>query len=136
MLYRVLAEVTMVVHFAFLAYLTLGGFLAWRWKAAIVPHVVTAAWGAVVIALSLRCPLTPVEGYFRRAVGQAGLERGFIDTYLEGVVYPEHYVNLVRLGVAIVVLISWTGAWLRWRRTAPTGTGRPDRDPARVLGAQ
>ena len=132
MLYRVLAEVTMVVHFAFLAYLTLGGFLAWRWMAAIVPHLVTAAWGVVVIALSLRCPLTPVEDYFRRAAGQAGLERGFIDTHLEGVVYPEQYVHLVRLGVAIVVLISWTGAWLRWRRRAPTRADRGSDDLAVV----
>ena len=81
-----------------------------------------------MIALSLCCPLTPVEDYFRRATGQAGLERGFIDTYLEGVVYPEQYANLVRLGVAIVVLISWAGAWLRWRGTPPTDTTRPQGD--------
>ncbi len=29
--YRLLADAAMVAHFLFLAYLVMGGFMAWRW---------------------------------------------------------------------------------------------------------
>ncbi|NUS01143.1 MAG: DUF2784 family protein, partial [Nonomuraea sp.] len=32
MMYRLIADAVMVVHFAFLAYLAVGGFIAWRWR--------------------------------------------------------------------------------------------------------
>jgi hypothetical protein len=38
---------------------------------------------------------------------------GFIDHYIEGVVYPEQYTNLVRLAVAILILFSYVGYVLR-----------------------
>ncbi len=39
MIFRVLAEATMVVHFLFIAFVVLGGFLAWRWPKAIWLHL-------------------------------------------------------------------------------------------------
>ena len=111
----------MVVHFAFLGYLVVGGFLAWRWPATIVAHLLTAGWGLVITVFSLRCPLTPVEDYFRRRAGEQGLPNGFVDTYIEGVIYPERYVDVVRGLVALVVLVSWVGlvATVTRRRRVP-----------------
>ena len=34
MLYRVLADVVVVLHLAFILYVAFGGFLAWRWPKA------------------------------------------------------------------------------------------------------
>jgi hypothetical protein len=118
--YRVLAEATMVVHFAFLVYLLIGGFLAWRWPRTIVAHLMAASWGVLITALSLRCPLTPVEDYFRRRAGEEGLPNGFVDTYIEGVIYPEQYVNHARALLAAVVLLSWLGVLARRRSGSRT----------------
>ena len=70
--YRVLAETTMVVHFAVLVYLVLGGFLAWRWRYAFWPHLVIAAWGLTSTVLVWPCPLTMLENWSRRQAGEAG----------------------------------------------------------------
>jgi hypothetical protein len=111
--YRVLAEATMVVHFAFVVYVVVGGFLAWRWPKTIVLHVVAASWGLVISVFSLACPLTPVEDRFRRLADEQGLSSGFIDTYIEGVLYPERFVEEVRAAAAVVVVISWVGLLVR-----------------------
>jgi hypothetical protein len=113
--YRVLAEATMVVHFGFLVYLVVGGFLAWRWPAAIWPHLAAATWGLTSTVFRWDCPLTAVEDWGRRRAGEAGLRTGFIDTYLTGVVYPERYTTLIQVLAGIVVTASWAGAYA-WRR--------------------
>ncbi|MEV4162994.1 DUF2784 domain-containing protein [Nonomuraea dietziae] len=115
MMYRLIADAAMVVHFLFLAYLTLGGFLALRWPRAIWAHLAVAAWGVMSIVTGVECPLTLVEDWGRRQAGLAGLTpSGFVDHYIEGVIYPEEHTNLVRLGVASLVVGSWFG--YLWRR--------------------
>jgi hypothetical protein len=41
---------------------------------------------------------------------------GFIDTYVEGVLYPQRYVAEARAVAAVVVLVSWVGFVRRRRR--------------------
>lgn len=106
MIYRVIAEATMAVHFLFLVYVTLGGFLAWRWPWTIWLHLACVLWGFSTVLVGIDCPLTYVENWARLKAGQAGLSTGFIDTYLEGVVYPEKYSVHLRFLVAIIVQIG------------------------------
>lgn len=113
-----LADATMVLHFAFLAYVVAGGFIAWRWPRTIVVHFAAVFWGALIVAFQLNCPLTGPEDYFRKKAGGEGLPDGFINTYLTGVIYPAEYVDLVRLLAAIVVLVSWVGLGVRLRTRA------------------
>ncbi|GGO75287.1 DUF2784 domain-containing protein [Nonomuraea cavernae] len=114
MMYRLIADAAMVVHFAFLAYLALGGFIAWRWRRTIWTHLAVVGWGLISIVTGVDCPLTYVEDWARRQAGLEGLPpTGFIDHYLEGVVYPEAYTNVARLAVAVVVLFSYVGYVLR-----------------------
>jgi hypothetical protein len=111
MAYEWLATIVLCAHFAFLAYVILGGFLAWRWPRAFWPHLAAAAWGLAVVAIPLTCPLTNVEDWARRKAGEQGLgDVGFIDRYIEGVLYPERYTRLLQVAVAVVVLGSWLGA--------------------------
>jgi len=77
---RVGAEIVMGLHFAFLIFVVVGGFLAWRWPGVILVHAMAASWGLLVLAASLECPLTYAEDYLRRQAGQPGLPGGFIDT--------------------------------------------------------
>lgn len=117
-LYQVLASATMAFHFAFLAYVVAGGFLAWKWPWMIWPHVILAAWGFSTVVFGFECPLTHVEDWARRKTGEQGLTTGFIDTYLEGVVYPQRFAGLMQLLAGVSVVVSWAGyAILRAKRT-------------------
>ena len=111
----VLAQVAMVAHFVFLAYLAVGGFLAWRrrWRASIAAHVLVVGWGVSIVTVGQECALTYLENWARRAAGGEDLPGGFINTYLTGVVYPAEYLVEVRLAVAAAVLVSWAGWWRR-----------------------
>lgn len=124
---RILADVVMTVHFGFLVFVALGGFLAWRWRRWIYAHVVAVAWGVATIAFSITCPLTYLENHFRRRAGEPELgAAGFIDQYLEDVVYPERYTPLIWAVVGVVVVISWVGVLrrVRGKRAGSAGAGR------------
>jgi Protein of Unknown function (DUF2784) len=129
-MYRLLAEATKAAHFAYLAFVILGGFLAWRWPKAIVAHLGAASWGVVLIAGRTNCPLTYVEDRLRRRAGQPGLPRGFIDTYIKGVLYPTRYAEQVRMLAGAVIVLSWLGAYMMRRapRRATYGVRNYDRD--------
>ncbi len=75
-----------------------------------------ALWGLCIVVFEWNCPLTYVEDWAREQAGQSGLARGFIDTYLTGVMYPERYLNEVRLLIATVILGSYAGLVLRRHR--------------------
>ena len=116
MVFRILAQATMVVHFLVLAYLVIGGFLAWRWPRTWFAHLAMCLWGLAAITFPVICPLTHLENRWREAAGERGLATGgFIDEYLTNVVYPGDRVILVRWLVVAVIAVSWAGAWWRWR---------------------
>jgi hypothetical protein len=116
--YRLLTTVVLVVHFGYLAYVILGGFIAWRFTRTIWAHLAAAAWGVVVVAFPLLCPLTMLEDWARQRAGQGPLDRGFIDRYIEGVLYPERYTRLLQALIAVAIAISWAGFILLRRRAA------------------
>ncbi len=110
MLHRLLADAVMGIHFGYLVYLVVGGFLAWRWPRAIYPHVVAVGWAVGIVFVGFPCPLTGIE---RRLRSEAG-GFGFIDRYLEEIVYPEELTTVLRLAVASLVAVAYSG-WLRRR---------------------
>ncbi|RKS09774.1 uncharacterized protein DUF2784 [Nocardiopsis sp. Huas11] len=119
MAYRAIGEAAMLLHFAFLVYVTLGGFLAWRWPRALWPHAALALYALGITLIGWQCPLTHLETWGRERAGQAGLPHsGFIDHYLTGVVYPAEHLRTLQLAVAATVLTSWAAAALHHRRRA------------------
>lgn len=128
MAYRLLADVVLVVHFGYLVYLVLGGFVAWRWPRAFWPHLVAVVWGVAVVAFSIACPLTGWENALRSAAGEATYAGSFIDRYIGGVVYPQDQLEQARWLVVVCVAVSWLGVWWRWRaRRGRTGYDRSER---------
>jgi hypothetical protein len=114
-MYQALTTAILVVHFAYLAYVVVGGFVAWRWPRTIWLHLFAAAWGLVVVVAPLACPLTAAEDWARRRAGEAGLTRGFIDRYIEGVLYPERFTVFLQVLAGILVVVSWIGFLVRRR---------------------
>lgn len=131
MLYRLLADLTAGVHFVFVAYVVVGGFVAWRWPRTIWLHLIAFAWGFSTVLFGLDCPLTYLEDWARRQAGEQGLpSSGFIDHYITGVLYPREALGLVRALVAVCVVASWAGLYALSRRratkvaTGPTFSGK------------
>jgi Trk-type K+ transport system membrane component len=114
-LWRALADAVVVAHFGFLAYVVLGGFVAWRWPRTIVLHVLAAAWGLLIVTVAVPCPLTALQNQLRERGGEAALHQGFIGTYVTGTLYPAGDQRLVQALVGVVVLTSWVGLVIRRR---------------------
>jgi hypothetical protein len=128
-MYRVLAGVVVGLHLTFLAYVVAGGFLAWRWPRSLLAHVAMVGWGLAGLATPVPCPLTDLQNALRHRAGQPDLASGFIDEYVEGVLYPGWFTPLVRVLVAAAIVVSWVGVYTRWRsRRHPraVGSGVPD----------
>lgn len=127
MLQRVLADLVLIVHLAFILFVALGGALAlWRAKAALV-HLPALAWGVAITFGGWICPLTPLEVSLRRAAGEAGYSGGFIEHYLLPVIYPGGLTRPLQaaLGVALLALnlAVYALVWRRWRASAAGRAG-------------
>ena len=119
MFYRILTDLTVAVHFAFLIFVVAGGFLARRHRWLAIPHLLAAGWGVYVEATpGLICPLTPLENTFALRAGQAGYQGSFIEHYLVPIIYPEGLTRAAQwvLAVLVVVINVTVYAWPRPRR--------------------
>ena len=85
---RTLGDLVLGLHFAFIVFAVLGGFLV-LWKPWIAwLHLPSVLWSGYVNLFGQVCPLTPLENRFRNLAGQAGYEGGFIQHYIAPLVYP------------------------------------------------
>lgn len=109
MVARVLDDITVGLHYLVMAYIVLGGFVAWRWRWTMWIHLLAIAWAVTSLIFPVSCPLTALENYFRHRGGLPSLDGGFINTYLTGVLYPAGDVRLVQVLAGVVVLVSWVG---------------------------
>ncbi|GAA0800738.1 DUF2784 domain-containing protein [Spirilliplanes yamanashiensis] len=123
--FRVLTVLVVAAHFAFLAYVLLGGFLAYRWPRTVWPHLVAVAWIVLIVVASLDCPLTYLEHWARRQAGEVGPFAGFIDRYVAGVLFPAAFEPVAYGLMLTVVALSWAG--LAWRRRSSMERPRPTR---------
>lgn len=64
-MYETVVVSTVVMHFAFIAYVLAGGFLALRWRRTMWLHVPAVIWGIGIAAKRVDCPLTWVERWAR-----------------------------------------------------------------------
>jgi hypothetical protein len=88
MIWSLLADSLVILHFAFTAFVIFGGFLTWRWPRVALAHVPALAWGCWVEVSHSICPLTPWENHLRHLGGEAGYNGGFLAHYLVRVLYP------------------------------------------------
>jgi hypothetical protein len=88
LIYRVLADVVLMVHLAFVLFVVLGGLLVLRWPRLAWLHVPAAIWGVLIEYTGWICPLTPLENSYRTRGGEAGYTGGFIQHYIQPVLYP------------------------------------------------
>ncbi|MEQ9004986.1 MAG: DUF2784 domain-containing protein [Pseudomonadales bacterium] len=117
MLARLAADLTLIVHAAFVAAVVLGGVAWLRWRWAPWLHLPMAAWGAWVEIAGRLCPLTVIENRLREAAGSAGYGGGFIEHYLLAALYPEGLDRNTQLllGAGVIAINLAIYFWV-WRR--------------------
>ena len=128
MVFDVFAGVVLVVHLAFILFVAAGALIAWRWPWLVWLHVPAVAWGVGIIVVGYECPLTPVEKWLRKRGGGEGYQGGFIDRYVENVIYPEAYTPLLRALAAVMIVTGYVGLLRR--------QGARRRDPAARANAR
>lgn len=130
LLYRLLADAMLLLHFAFVGFVVVGfalilvGLLAgWRWihnryfrlaHLAAIGVVVAQAW------LSRICPLTTWENELRRRAGQDFYAETFVQHWLHRVLFydaePWVFTAIYTVFGALVLLVWWLS-----RRAGGTG---------------
>lgn len=88
MVWRVLADLLVVLHLAFVGFVIFGGFLAWKWPQVVLAHLPALAWGFWVELSGQICPLTALEKHLRHLAGEAGYHGGFLHHYVLPILYP------------------------------------------------
>lgn len=117
MIYSLLADLVLVLHFGFIVFVVLGGLVALRWPRVAIIHLPTAAWGILIELFGWVCPLTPLENSLRRSAGEAGYAGGFVEHYLLPVIYPGGLTREVQLMLAgVVVAVNVVVYLIVWRR--------------------
>lgn len=106
MIYSFLADLLLVLHLCFILFVMFGGLLVlrrpWLWRL----HLPAVAWGFLVQYFVWICPLTVWEVRLRRMAGGDAYAGGFIEHYLEMLIYPDISPDLHILLAFILVLFN------------------------------
>lgn len=123
-LYRALADLVLITHVSFVAFVVaglllvlIGGGLGWRWirnpwfralHLAAIGLVVAQAWLGIV------CPLTTLEMFLREQAGDATYQGTFIAHWLQKLLYY-HAPPWVFVVCYTVFGLAVAGSWLKFR---------------------
>ena len=118
MIYRWMADATVLLHGAFVAFVVLGGLVVLKWRRVAWLHVPCALWGVLIEFGGWICPLTPIENELRRRAGEAGYSGGFVEHYVLHALYPSGLTRTVQwaLGTFVALLNLGVYAYLYRRR--------------------
>lgn len=116
--YRLAADLTLVLHLTFIAFVLCGGLLClhharWAWL-----HLPALAWGVAVEWSGWLCPLTPLENHLRHLAGLQGYREGFIEHYLGPLIYPGQLTVLTQwlLGMIALLVNLFIYSWIFYKR--------------------
>ena len=129
---RLVADLLVVLHLLFVAFVGLGGFLVLRrpWVGWI--HLPAAVWGVGIEVTGRICPLTPLEQELRRRAGESAYQGDFVSHYLLPVLYPRGLTRGAQLVLAALVLgvnLVIYAVVLRRRRATVPRTSRGGGSP-------
>jgi len=105
-MYELAANLTLIVHFAFIFFVIFGALLFFIKTKIIFIHIPAFIWGSYIELTNSTCPLTYLENWFLNKANLTAYSEGFIQNYLVQIVYP---VNLTKdlqiyLGITLIVI--------------------------------
>ncbi len=112
-----LADLVLLLHASFIAFVMLGGLLVLRWRRLAWLHLPCVAWGILIELTGWICPLTPLENRLRGAAGLNSYGDSFIGHYLVPLIYPPGLTPRIQyLLAAVVLLVNVAVYTLVWKR--------------------
>jgi hypothetical protein len=121
MVYQVLADLVVALHFAFVLFSVFGAFLIFKWKRCAWIHIPCVAWAGLIELAGWVCPLTPLENWLRGKSGIGGYGSGFIEHYVLPVLYPAALTRelQITLGVSVLAVNLVIYGWLFYCTVKP-----------------
>ena len=132
MAFRLLADVTVVVHLVFVVFVLFGGLLVVRRPRVAWLHVPAVAWGAWIEFAGWLCPLTPLENWLRTQSGAPAYSSSFVEHYLLPILYPASLSRELQWVLGSIVLLVNGVLYLVVLRRRFTRMAKGWRDPPRV----
>jgi hypothetical protein len=125
MINRILADLVVVFHGAYVVFVVLGALLALKWPKVLWVHAPAAIWGVLIEYAGWVCPLTPLENRLRALAGEAGYSGDFIEHYILRALYPHGLTPTVRYTLGTFALVVNVIAYtiVIKKRKRPVGRG-------------
>ncbi len=122
MLYKVLADLVVFVHFLWILFLIFGGLIGVRIRVVKIAHIAGLIFAAVIQVAGWYCPLTDLEVWLRSKESSGAAYGGsFIIHYLEKIIY----VEVPRSGIILLtILLCLFNAWLYCKKGRKGSKGR------------
>ncbi|MBU1564992.1 MAG: DUF2784 domain-containing protein [Proteobacteria bacterium] len=111
MLYRILADLVVLLHLLFILFVIAGGFLGLHRGWLVLLHLPAVLWGVYIEFSGKICPLTPLENHFSQLAGRQGYSSGFIERYLLPIIYPAGLTGDIQLFLGFFVLVVNLGVY-------------------------
>ncbi|WP_019613054.1 DUF2784 domain-containing protein [Psychromonas ossibalaenae] len=105
MLYLILADLLVLVHFLYILFVLLGGLLLILRGYLVFIHLPALIWASLLSFKGWICPLTPLENNLRQAAGTQGYQEGFISHYLIPIIYPHGLTLNMQSALGILVIV-------------------------------
>jgi Protein of Unknown function (DUF2784) len=113
-IYKILADVVVAVHFLWIVFLIFGGLLGVRHRAIKIFHVAGLLFAAVIQVSGWYCPLTDLEVWLKSHYAPGVAYRGsFIIHYVEKLVYIRISHGEV---IALTILLCIFNGWVYLRK--------------------
>jgi len=117
MIYKVLADIVVFVHFLWILFLIFGVFWGMRNQKVKVIHIFALAFAIIIQAFNWYCPLTHLEAWLRAKHDPTLSYTGsFIPYYVEKIVY----IELPPASIFVLsIFLGGLSAWLYLKKKKP-----------------
>jgi len=105
-MYEIAANLTLIVHFAFILFVVFGALLFFVSTKIVFIHIPAFIWGSYIELTHSICPLTYLENWFLNKANLTIYSEGFIQNYIVPIVYPADLTKdlQIYLGVTLIVV--------------------------------
>ena len=105
-MYELAANLTLIVHFAFILFVVFGALLFFVSTKIVFIHIPAFIWGSYIELTNSICPLTYLENWLLNKANLTTYSEGFIQNYLVPIVYPVSLTKdlQIYLGIALIVI--------------------------------
>ena len=104
-MYELAANLTFIVHLAFIIFVLFGALLFFVKTKIIYIHVPALIWGIYIELTHTVCPLTYLENWFLQKASLTIFPEGFIQNYLVPIVYPKNFAEDFQTYLAMVLIV-------------------------------